>query len=170
MFLSATGVHPASSAGQAFAGTCAGPPEPAMRDRFTRIAVLVLIALLAIIAAQPYLDRLLLSTPRPVEARGNLADSERTAIDIFARVAPSVVQVAGARSSDSGIEQAQSGVPTGTGFVWDAAGHVVTNNHVVEGAQQLRVRRSTEQVLPAQAIGPAPNYDPAGRPCPVDSR
>ena len=130
-----------------------------MRDRFTRIAVLVLIALLAIIAAQPYLDRLLSSTPRPVEARGNLADSERTAIDIFARVAPSVVQVAGARSSDSGIEQAQSGVPTGTGFVWDAAGHVVTNNHVVEGAQQLRVRLSTGQVLPAQAIGTAPNYD-----------
>jgi 2-alkenal reductase len=130
-----------------------------MRDRFTRISVLVLIALLAIIAAQPYLDRLLSSAPRPVQARGNLADSERTAIDVFARVAPSVVQVAGARPSVSGIEQEQTGVPTGTGFVWDAAGHVVTNNHVVQGAQQLRVRLSTGQVLPAQAIGTAPNYD-----------
>jgi 2-alkenal reductase len=130
-----------------------------MRDRFTRVALLVLIALLVIIAAQPYLDRLLSSAPRPVQARGDLAESERTAIDIFARVAPSVVQVAGARPSVSGIEQEQSGVPTGTGFVWDAAGHVVTNNHVIEGAQQLRVRLSTGRVLPAQAIGSAPAYD-----------
>ena len=130
-----------------------------MRDRFIRVAVVVLIVLLAIIAAQPYVDRILSGSPRPVEARGDLADSERTAIDIFARVSPSVVQVAGARASFSGLEQGQTSGQTGTGFIWDAAGHVVTNNHVVEGAGQLVVRLSTGQVLRAQAIGTAPSYD-----------
>lgn len=130
-----------------------------MRDRFVRIAMVMLIALLALLAAQPYVDRVLSSSPRPVEARGNLAEAERTAIDIFARVSPSVVQVAGASVSVSGLEQQQGRAQTGTGFVWDAAGHVVTNNHVVEGARQLRVRLSSGRVLRAQAIGTAPNYD-----------
>jgi len=121
--------------------------------------VVILIVLLAVIAAQPYVDRVLSGTPRPVEARGDLADSERTAIEIFARVSPSVVQVAGARSSFSGLEQGQISRQTGTGFIWDSAGHIVTNNHVVEGAGQLMVQLSTGRVLRAQAIGTAPNYD-----------
>jgi S1-C subfamily serine protease len=130
-----------------------------VQDRFTRVAVVVLIILLAVIAAQPYVDRILSGAPRPVEARGNLADSERTAIDIFARVSPSVVQVAGARASFSGLDQGQISRQSGTGFIWDSAGHIVTNNHVVEGAGQLVVQLSTGQVLRAQAIGTAPNYD-----------
>src|SRR5690349_10918545 len=130
-----------------------------MRDRFLRVALVVLIALLVVMAAQPYVDRILSGSPRTVSARGDLADGERTAIDIFARVSPSVVQVAGARASASGLEQEQSGIQTGTGFVWDTAGHVVTNNHVVEAAGQLMVRLSTGQVLRARAIGTAPNYD-----------
>jgi S1-C subfamily serine protease len=130
-----------------------------VRDRFTRVAVVVLIFLLAVIAAQPYVDRILSGTPRPVEARGDLADSERTAIEIFARVSPSVVQVAGARTSFSGLDQGQISRQSGTGFIWDSAGHIVTNNHVVEGAGQLVVQLSTGRVLRAQAIGTAPNYD-----------
>jgi S1-C subfamily serine protease len=130
-----------------------------MRDRFMRIALVVLIALLAVMVAQPYVDRLLSSSPRPVEARGDLAEAERTAIEIFARVSPSVVQVAGATASLSALDEEQVGEQTGTGFIWDAAGHVVTNNHVVQGARQLKVRLSTGQVLRAQAIGTAPSYD-----------
>ncbi len=130
-----------------------------MRDRFVRIAVLVLIGLLVIIAAQPYIDRLLAGSPQVVTARGSLAEGERTAVDIFARVSPSVVQVAGATTSVSALNQEQSGVQTGTGFIWDSAGHVVTNNHVVQGARTLTVRLSTGQVLHAEAIGTAPNFD-----------
>jgi len=121
--------------------------------------VVILIILLAVIAAQPYVDRVLSGSPRPVEARGDLAESEQTAIDIFARVSPSVVQVAGARPSFSGLDRGQISRQTGTGFIWDSAGHIVTNNHVVEGAGQLVVQLSTGRVLRAQAIGTAPNYD-----------
>ena len=130
-----------------------------MRDRFTRIALVALIAVLAVIAAQPYVDRMLSSSPRPVEARGSLAEGEQTAIQIFARVSPSVVQVAGASASASQLNQAQTGVQAGTGFMWDAAGHVVTNNHVVQSTRQVMVRFSTGQVVRARLVGVAPSYD-----------
>jgi S1-C subfamily serine protease len=130
-----------------------------MRDRFTRIALVALIAVLAVIAAQPYVDRVLSGSPRPVDARGSIAEGERTAIDIFARASPSVVQVAGAGAPSSQLAQAQTGVQAGTGFMWDAAGHVVTNNHVIEGARQVRVRFSSGQVVRARPVGVATNYD-----------
>jgi 2-alkenal reductase len=77
--------------------------EARMRDRFTRLMLGVLLVLVAAFVTQPYIDRVFFSaTPRPVEPRGSLAEAERTAIEIFDRVSPSVVQVvarsAGARA------------------------------------------------------------------------
>src|SRR2546428_7128212 len=134
-----------------------------MGDRFSKIVVGALLVVLAVYLAQPYVDRLLLSasTPRTVEPRGSLSDIERMSIEIFERVSPSVVQVVGragvleAPPSESENGPAQSG----TGFVWDAAGHVVTNDHVVEGTGSLAVRFASGQVSRAHVVGTAPNYD-----------
>jgi S1-C subfamily serine protease len=132
-----------------------------MRDRFSRLILIALLALVAVAIAQPYLDRTFLAgRPHPVEARGSLAEGERTAIDIFARVSPSVVQVAGQRASQPlGLEEDQSGIQTGSGFIWDTAGHVVTNNHVVEGTQTIMIRFASGEVLHAKTAGVAPSYD-----------
>ena len=43
--------------------------------------------------------------------------------------------------------------------MWDAAGHVVTNDHVVANAREVAVRLGSGEVLQAQVIGAAPNYD-----------
>jgi len=113
--------------------------------------------------ARPYVDWLLFAAtePRPVEARGSLADAERTSVDIFQRASPSVVQVVGrtalgGRASLGGRGRAAT---SGSGFVWDAAGNVVTNNHVVEGVQTLRVRLASGKVAQGEKVGTAPNYD-----------
>jgi 2-alkenal reductase len=123
----------------------------------------VILVVLGVYALQPYIERQFFSatTSRPVEARGDLADFEKLTIDIFDRVAPSVVQVAG-RSAGGGItrpdwEDAQ--VQSGTGFVWDKAGHIVTNNHVVQGVPNVLVRFASGEVLKAQIVGGAANYD-----------
>jgi 2-alkenal reductase len=47
----------------------------------------------------------------------------------------------------------------GTGFVWDGAGHIVTNDHVVSGAAEVAVRFASGQVVRADVVGLAPNYD-----------
>jgi 2-alkenal reductase len=134
-----------------------------MQDRLTRLVVVGLLVLLAILVAQPYVDRVLFSAnePRPIEPRGKLADIERGTIDIFQRVAPSVVHVAGRSEGNelggSGTDPAQA--QTGTGFIWDKAGHIVTNNHVVKGATELSVRLASGEVLSAHLTGAAPNFD-----------
>jgi 2-alkenal reductase len=129
-----------------------------MQDRATRIIMLVVAVLLAILVLQPYVNTYLYSArePRPVAARGDLAEFERTTIQVFETVAPSVVQVVALQGrGPAGGEPAGSG----TGFVWDAAGHVVTNEHVVESGASFVVRLASGEVLPAEVVGRAPNYD-----------
>lgn len=133
-----------------------------MSDRLTRTVLLVLLALLTLLVAQPYIERALFSanTPRAIEPRGDLAETERSTIALFDRVSPSVVQIV-ARSgpSDEPMFDDEASVQSGTGFVWDLAGHIVTNDHVVKGANAVAVRFPTGEVVDADIVGLAPNYD-----------
>jgi 2-alkenal reductase len=132
-----------------------------MSDRFTRLALLLLVILLGALVAQPYIDRTLFSaaTPRAVEPRGDLSDIERATVKMFEQVSPSVVQVAGRRGGNDLQMTDEEGVQTGTGFMWDAAGHVVTNDHVVQGTSAIAVRLATGEVVRADVVGVTPNYD-----------
>ena len=47
----------------------------------------------------------------------------------------------------------------GSGFVWDEAGHIVTNNHVVDGADRVAVIFSDGDELDAEVIGTDPDSD-----------
>jgi 2-alkenal reductase len=122
-------------------------------DRVTRGVWLALLVLAVLFVGRPYIERFMFgaTAPRLVEARGNLSDVERTNIGIFERAAPSVIRVAG--------RAANGRIGAGTGFIWDMAGHAVTNNHVVEGVQSLQVRLASGEVLQADIVGTAPNYD-----------
>ena len=134
-----------------------------MGDRLARVLVVALLVVLGAYLAQPYLDRFFYSasTPRSVEPRGSLSEIERTTIEIFERVSPSVVQVVGRAGALEAFpaEGENGGAQSGTGFIWDAAGHIVTNDHVVGGTSSLAVRLATGQVLRAHIVGTAPNYD-----------
>jgi len=132
-----------------------------MRDRFLRVVLLVVLALVIVVVARPYIDEALFAakTPRPVEARGDLAEAERLNVEIFQRASPSVVQIAGRVGGNSALLGNQEEVKSGSGFVWDRAGNVVTNNHVVENVQNLQVRLASGQVTRADVIGTSPSYD-----------
>jgi len=131
-----------------------------MRQHFARWGFVILIALLAVWAGRPYLDTLLFAatSPRPIAPRSDLAEAERATIDLFERVSPSVVQVVGAPNGSPGNAESEGG-QSGTGFVWDGAGHVVTNNHVVSGTREVAIRLATGDVVGASIVGTAPNYD-----------
>ena len=133
-----------------------------MRDRFTRLTLGILLILLAAFVVQPYIDRIFFSgTPRPVEPRGSLAEAERTTIEIFERVSPSVVQVVAraAAAGERGLDEEGAGVQSGTGFMWDTSRHVVTNSHVVAGTSEVVVRLASGDVVQAQPVGVAESYD-----------
>ena len=133
-----------------------------MRNRFGLILVAVLV-LLGVFVAKPYVDRFLFAatTPRAIEPRADLAEAERSTIAIFERVSPSVVQIAGRSEAGMSSLEGEGGVRSGTGFLWDAAGHVVTNAHVVEGTTTVQVRLASGEVLQGETVGAAPNYDTA---------
>jgi S1-C subfamily serine protease len=133
-----------------------------MGDRLTKIIVFGLLVVLAIYIGQPYVDRLMFSasTPRAIAPRGNLIDLERTTIELFERVSPSVVQVAARHAGPQRMQaEGEGGEASGTGFVWDGAGHIVTNDHVVQGAAEVAVRFASGDVRRAMVVGTAPNYD-----------
>jgi len=48
---------------------------------------------------------------------------------------------------------------TGSGFVWDDRGHVITNWHVLEGADRAFVRLADGTVEPARLVGASPAHD-----------
>jgi S1-C subfamily serine protease len=95
---------------------------------------------------------------RAIDPRGPLSETERSAIEMFERVSPSVVQVAASGPANPFIEE-DTPASSGTGFVWDAAGHVVTNDHVVENGRAVAVRFASGEVAHANVVGLAPNYD-----------
>ena len=134
-----------------------------MTDRFIRGLLVLVAVLLAVLLAQPYIDRAVFSAsaPRAVEARGDLSEVERSSIDIFQRASPSVVQVVGRPAgSEGGFGDTEGArLQSGTGFIWDAAGNLVTNNHVVQNTSEIAVRFASGRVARARLVGTAPTYD-----------
>ena len=128
-------------------------------NRRTALALATVAALaLALAGTKFWLAPSTTSVARAIEQRGAFSEAERGAIEIFERVSPSVVQVA-ARSGSAPISEDESPSSSGTGFIWDHQGHVVTNDHVVQGAKTVALRFASGEVAEAEVIGVAPNYD-----------
>ncbi len=98
----------------------------------------------------------LASNPTPTGGdAGVVAALEGTLEQIYRSVSPSVVHIQVVVAGDSGPsfpgQTPQRG--EGSGFVWDAAGHIVTNNHVVDGASQINVIFADGLTAPASLVG-----------------
>jgi 2-alkenal reductase len=131
--------------------------------RFLRLSVIWLLLLATFWVMEPYLSALWFSasTPRTVTPRGDLAPSEQATIALFRNVSPSVVHVFARATPTVSLfsDDEESVVQSGSGIVWDAAGHVITNNHVINGTTQIGVRLTSGEFVTAHVVGAAPNYD-----------
>jgi S1-C subfamily serine protease len=99
--------------------------------------------------------------PRAVTPRGPLAADEQVQVDLFKRVSPSVVYITTLDRVVNLFNMKVREVPrgTGSGFVWDDAGHIVTNFHVIAGARAAQVRLSDQRSFPAELVGVSPEND-----------
>jgi S1-C subfamily serine protease len=90
-----------------------------------------------------------------------VAQSEAKSIqDIYGQAGPGVVQVTSTQVvSDDPFFGPQSARSLGTGFVIDKAGHIVTNYHVVSGADEVEVNFSGDDRVPARIVGVDPSTD-----------
>jgi len=99
------------------------------------------------------------ATPRTVTPRGPLLADEKMVVDLFQSAAPSVAYITTERLQRSGFFNVEVAQGSGSGFVWDGNGHVVTNFHVVEGARAVLVQLDAGKQVPAEVVGFAPEYD-----------
>jgi S1-C subfamily serine protease len=99
--------------------------------------------------------------PREVQPRADLTSLEKTNISIYKASKPSVVHITSVDLRSDAFSMNAYEVPkgTGTGFVWDKKGHVVTNFHVIRGGQGARVTLADQTSVPARYVGGAPEKD-----------
>ena len=99
--------------------------------------------------------------PRAVSPRGELGADERATIELFERSRDSVVYIATRQQVRDFWTRDVFSVPrgSGSGFIWDDAGHVVTNFHVVQGASEAVVRLADGREVQASLVGASPSHD-----------
>jgi S1-C subfamily serine protease len=137
---------------------------PPMYQRRTPLLIGVLIGLIVGWILVSFVHRTtgtIRATPQLVTARGDLAADEKATIDLFQRASPAVVYITSlAQRSDffgANIFEVPQG--TGSGFVWDDAGHIVTNFHVIQDANSVKVTLSDHSSYKAQLVGADPSKD-----------
>ncbi len=152
--------------------------ESLARPRWIRL-FLCLMALLSAssLPPNPALAQQGVGQPRAITPRGELAADEKATIDLFERTRESVVYITtSSRVRDIWTRNVYS-VPrgTGSGFVWDDAGHVITNFHVIENASEALVKLADGREFKASLVGVSKAHDlavlrikiPNRRPAPV---
>lgn len=98
---------------------------------------------------------------RRVDAFRGFGEHEQSVINLFESAAPSVVFITTTSLSQSRWSMDITEIPkgTGTGFMWDNSGHIVTNFHVLEGGNKFTVTLSDQSSYDAEVIGVEPNKD-----------
>lgn len=137
-------------------------PDPFLRR--IRWITIALIAMLVVWQFLPWVERWfarLDAEPRVVAARGELAADEQATIEIFERTSPAVVFITTRQRVVDLYTRNVFSVPrgTGSGFFWDDLGHIVTNNHVIEGASEATIRLNDGRSYRAVLVGRSKAHD-----------
>ncbi len=112
-------------------------------------------------AAAPEPAPALEAAPTPPPLPADLPESERRDIEVFRRSAPSVcfITTVALRRDFFSMDVLRIPQGSGSGFVWDKQGHVVTNFHVISGGQAVRVTLADQSEWDAEVVGVAPDKD-----------
>ena len=133
-------------------------PQPRI---YLFLLVIMNVLLLAASAALLINQSAPVADQRVVTARGDLGADERATIDLFRNARESVVFISTRqRVADFWTRNVYS-VPrgSGSGLVWDGAGHIVTNFHVIEGASEAQIQLADGRQFSATLVGVSPQHD-----------
>ncbi|HYD47788.1 MAG TPA: trypsin-like peptidase domain-containing protein, partial [Terriglobales bacterium] len=98
---------------------------------------------------------------RAVQERPHLDATEQATIDLFKDASPSVVYITSITVRRDAFRLNLLEIPrgSGSGFIWDDQGHVVTNYHVIRGADRAKVTLADQSSYDARLVGAAPEKD-----------
>jgi S1-C subfamily serine protease len=132
----------------------------------TSIAVVIALCLLAaLLTKQSWVGSAVLTdpraAPRQIAARGDLAPQEKSTIALFRQASPSVVHITAIAVQRDLFTLKPYQIPegTGSGFIWDTSGNVITNFHVIQNADAAQVTLSDQSNWKAKLVGAAPDKD-----------
>ena len=135
-------------------------------SRYIRVGLLSVACLLAVVfARQTWLGSASLNdpraAPRTVTARGELFSDERSTINLFRQASPAVVNITaiGVERDLFTLNLYQIPQGTGSGFVWDTNGDIITNFHVIQNADSAQVTLADQSNWKARVVGVAPDKD-----------
>jgi len=99
--------------------------------------------------------------PRTVTPRGDLAADEKSTIELFHKTSPSVVHITTLKVQRDFFNLNLYQIPegTGSGLIWDEAGHVVTNFHVIRNADAANITLADHSTWEAELVGTAVDKD-----------
>ena len=154
------------------------PPRPPLSERLATAArnpfvagllggLVVLIAgVIAVAAGWVGDDQTTVVQSPVVSSAGNAGEGQGLTVnEIYKRDGPGVVfisaEVTTRQESPFGLPQEQRGQATGSGFVTDDDGHILTNAHVVEGASKIDVKFSDDRTVDARLLGSDSSTDVA---------
>ncbi len=94
-------------------------------------------------------------------ATEKLSEIEKSTIDLFETHAPTVAYITTSNLERNYWSRNVSEIPrgSGSGFIWDQEGHIVTNFHVIQGADRATVTLFDQTTYEAKLVGIAPNKD-----------
>ena len=79
--------------------------------------------------------------------------------DVVEAAGPSVVSIAAEIQSRDVFRFPRTGTSSGTGIIFDNQGHILTNNHVVQGASRVEITLLNGRTLEAEIVGTDPRTD-----------
>ncbi len=99
------------------------------------------------------------ASPKPLP--NDLTSAERHTIRLFEAAAPSVCYITTTNVRRDFFNRNITEIPrgTGSGFVWDDRGHIITNYHVIQGADRAQVTLGDRSNWQASLVGVAPEKD-----------
>ena len=98
---------------------------------------------------------------RSIDSITYMTNSEQATIDLFEHSAPSVCYITTINQQRDYWSRNITEIPSGSGsgFIWDQLGHIITNYHVIQNGSKLKVTLSDRTSWDAEVVGIEPNKD-----------
>ncbi len=140
------------------------PPTNPKFAKWIRVIIIVILGWIVadFLGISPSLTKRHRVEIRPVtQPDGTLGADERANMEVFEKVSPSVVYITNKRFRRDLFSLTVTEIPqgTGSGFLWDDLGHIVTNFHVIYKAQEIEVKLKNGKSYDADFVGADPDHD-----------
>ena len=138
-------------------------PRPRLKTIVGSVSALAVLAILLV--QQSWVGSASLNdpraAPRSIAPRGELSAGEKSTIAVFREASPSVVHITAIAVQRDLFTLNLYQIPegTGTGFIWDNSGNIITNFHVIQNADAAQVTLADQSTWKARRVGAAPDKD-----------